>query len=1450
MAEPNHSAMHNFAYHPSVADWVHSTSLATQFDGTSDEPPEPSPDDFYKSAFPPTEYGSNSLTEDMTTTRQRQQTSNGAVRSTPKPALRSASGPATSIPATRSTPQLPGNRPTVKSLAQRFNHPSSTESSPSSARVRPARPVPSTRSATHSPAGSSPARPAKEASYGPHKFNNLKPRERPQPAPASPASMRRASTPRKSMDEQTSPTRRKISSPTRSRNQAAPVRQPFFGEVVGEHDAATPGFGIPTIDSTPRDIESNASPSVENPSIKFVTDDSPSSQRPFQRTSPIQPAQPLIEDAQSIPQAYSSPSREPRRRSPPSRIPVATRRMSAASDSSSSNRSIKGSSSRTIGGRKRASPVRLHKAPGGKENGSTVKPKPTTLPSVSYRDYRERGKTPQDARNGAGLAAATTNPPQPTSPRLRNSKERHLFPQGFSHSHPRPPGQHSSAELNEESDFAKQQPDTGIERSLEQVDQSKLIDVSTQGKDSQDTNNSSSAPTVCSPLGEPEDQEQGPSSMAHREPLTLHTSPLRVPQVPAPLSSTTDFEYDESPILGMPGSFMMTPPIAQQSPPVGTTQKIEHRSPEELTATSGEELLQPRIFQPQSNERPMDAFTSVGTEITQSELGIRESIPIMLGSDGPGSKWSPSQNRTRHSPRISIGATKWRAEPIDATGTISFLEEDDSPIDPFSNRETLRPDDSASVAFYRQADRPAPDWTSQMPPVPAIPDTGGLTLDSEAYSVINKVLNMYHNSDEITPDMADDSRKEIQRVSPIIAQHKDWFSKESTETYLARLLSDANGVEGKRREDEPQATDEQSVRASKEATSNNIPALDIHRLDEDPAEPHVGGTAIIYPPESRRYSRGSRGSTTTTIIDDGSRANSSSENLTRDRYPEDIPIAQPHHQPSAHAHYPPAMGLLQSTLAGPSGQTGGSPRASNEQSRPSFDTFLPEIQGTGDGLGLSLQAAEQQQTTPKRKQPPRPTGPPPPPPAQPSLHQRIPRPQAAAPPYYTPSVYSVQNADSSSSAFTHARDGVATSRTPGAPLPANYPDALHTEVAFAGDNPEWAENTHLPKNAPHIVTRVENGEKVSSAAFPDEDAEGSAQRLKRRYRILEELVHTEHMYSSDMMVIAEIWLGTASEPLPDPRDRHTLFSNVAELSKFSYQFWQDLKCAIADIVNHADPPKDGEVSDPPYDEFVNCTLANDDKTSVGYVIKEYLPQIERLYTTYLLNHDNANKLMKARQEDPLFIGWQMACVKGAQGITDAWDLDSLLVKPVQRLLKYPLILAELKQVTPPNHDDYEDICTAHKGVLDISDRINQAKKRQETLRAATSEGKKEKKKGFRGMGIVKALTSKTDQVKQQAGVANLWVDKEYDKVAQKFGGNFFQIQIIINDVENYRDLLTANVLQLSILTLSFVTMLDKNGPSSNPEIESAWRRNAMAFLELRNVLLEDHVCSRPLLFFS
>ena len=61
----------------------------------------------------------------------------------------------------------------------------------------------------------------------------------------------------------------------------------------------------------------------------------------------------------------------------------------------------------------------------------------------------------------------------------------------------------------------------------------------------------------------------------------------------------------------------------------------------------------------------------------------------------------------------------------------------------------------------------------------------------------------------------------------------------------------------------------------------------------------------------------------------------------------------------------------------------------------------------------------------------------------------------------------------------------------------------------------------------------------------------------------------------------------------------------------------------------------------------------------------------------------------------------------------SWELQSLLIKPVQRVLKYPLLLEKLLKATPPSHPDQRRLLQALEAAQQVAQDINEFKRRKD-----------------------------------------------------------------------------------------------------------------------------------------
>ncbi|CAN6640104.1 hypothetical protein TRVA0_018S00320 [Trichomonascus vanleenenianus] len=228
-----------------------------------------------------------------------------------------------------------------------------------------------------------------------------------------------------------------------------------------------------------------------------------------------------------------------------------------------------------------------------------------------------------------------------------------------------------------------------------------------------------------------------------------------------------------------------------------------------------------------------------------------------------------------------------------------------------------------------------------------------------------------------------------------------------------------------------------------------------------------------------------------------------------------------------------------------------------------------------------------------------------------------------------------------------------------------------------------------------------------SKSYCSENAELVRMRLSKKLNTIAELVNTEELFARDMTVVLYVFL---KKLLHEPffgyvckQDITILASNIEEIVQLSSKFIDDLKAAIPEVV--LDPHRD--LASMSLDEQ-EALLAL--KTNIGEAILNYLPKMENAFTIYCNN--NSQQMATYNRIDklacPAIARWKAESKEESFHMTKASTMDMLIVKPVQRLLKYPLFLGRLLSNMSEDNPEHESLRLAAEQVQLCTDRINSA----------------------------------------------------------------------------------------------------------------------------------------------
>ena len=111
-----------------------------------------------------------------------------------------------------------------------------------------------------------------------------------------------------------------------------------------------------------------------------------------------------------------------------------------------------------------------------------------------------------------------------------------------------------------------------------------------------------------------------------------------------------------------------------------------------------------------------------------------------------------------------------------------------------------------------------------------------------------------------------------------------------------------------------------------------------------------------------------------------------------------------------------------------------------------------------------------------------------------------------------------------------------------------------------------------------------------------------------------------------------------------------------------------------------------------------------------------IPALEPPYKTYITRHPTALAHLRALPSSPALSAYLSHTRTLASSLTHAWDLPSLLIKPVQRLLKYSLLLAAIIDATPDSHGDRTALVKARERMEEVARSVNEDRRRWEVVR--------------------------------------------------------------------------------------------------------------------------------------
>jgi hypothetical protein len=194
-------------------------------------------------------------------------------------------------------------------------------------------------------------------------------------------------------------------------------------------------------------------------------------------------------------------------------------------------------------------------------------------------------------------------------------------------------------------------------------------------------------------------------------------------------------------------------------------------------------------------------------------------------------------------------------------------------------------------------------------------------------------------------------------------------------------------------------------------------------------------------------------------------------------------------------------------------------------------------------------------------------------------------------------------------------------------------------------------------------------------------AEGEAEKHKRLL-VFDELLDTERKYVADLDLMLKFEEELRIDKCLGEDALRGIFSNLDKLTDFQRGFLIALEKQIVGAAR---------------------TLQNSYACHIGPFFRKYEQQFA-IYDEFCSNHKNAADLATEQA---------LAMMPKASIIDPVTVLPSFLIKPIQRICKYPLLFREIIKNSPKDAPDLKELEEAEAAMKRVGDRVNEKHRRAE-----------------------------------------------------------------------------------------------------------------------------------------
>uniref|UniRef100_A0A8D0A739 TIAM Rac1 associated GEF 1 n=1 Tax=Sander lucioperca TaxID=283035 RepID=A0A8D0A739_SANLU len=219
------------------------------------------------------------------------------------------------------------------------------------------------------------------------------------------------------------------------------------------------------------------------------------------------------------------------------------------------------------------------------------------------------------------------------------------------------------------------------------------------------------------------------------------------------------------------------------------------------------------------------------------------------------------------------------------------------------------------------------------------------------------------------------------------------------------------------------------------------------------------------------------------------------------------------------------------------------------------------------------------------------------------------------------------------------------------------------------------------------------------SAFPPTAGTATQRQLShadKLRKVINELVETEKTYVKDLSCLIECYLTPLQkESFLTQDELDVLFGNLGEMVEFQVEFLRTLEDGIRLV--------------PDLDRLERVDQFKKVLFSLGGSFLYYADRF-KIYSAFCASHTKVPKVLAKAKTDPDFKAFLAERNPRQQHSS---TLESYLIKPIQRVLKYPLLLKELYSLTDPDSEEHYHLDVAMKAMNKVASHINEMQKLHE-----------------------------------------------------------------------------------------------------------------------------------------